>query len=222
MVSALGDRGWGASFTGVTVKAGVGYGGQGVDMPSDPSGFATIVSNVVDATQGVANGATNLWLLLDSKDKVPSDWPVSEDSASSFMMYVNSGGYVVVYDKSLPGWAVCSNDVQGNVVTNLAADEWAHMAVNLNYGTHKAAVFLNGRLIRQMVGFNNTSYSSCRLLSVENGAATAAAFDNVTLTNGVPGSLTSDLDQDTVSDALEIQQAGDVTAYPRGSIFKMR
>jgi hypothetical protein len=220
MVAMLGDRGWGASYTGVTVKAGVGNPGQGVYMAPDPA--VTVVSNVVDDTQGVANGATNLWLLIDSKDKVPSDWVVGEDSASSFMMYVNSGGYVVVYDKSLPGWAVCTTDVQGNVVTNLTADEWAHMAVNLNYGTHKAAVFLNGRLIRQMVGFNNTSYSSCRLLSVENGAVASAAFDNVALTNGVPASLTSDLDQDTIPDALEIQQNGDVTAYPRGSIFKIR
>jgi hypothetical protein len=218
MVATLGDRGWLVSTTGTTVKAGVGVGGsRAVELAAQDS-----LTNLWSAG-GASN--TNLWvdLYVNETMHVPDRWPMAVDLSQSVSLYVNTSRYVVVYNSALPGWDVCSNDVFNAGTTDAYSNGWNRITLNVNYGSHQAALFLNGRLLRDRLGFiSGTSRNIASNLCLSAGAGSLVMMDSLTVTNRVLVDLTADGDRDCIADAREIDLYGNLDAVPTGSVFKIR
>lgn len=212
-VANLGFRGWGASSTGVLVKAVLGVGSsKGVMVPE-----SSALSNRVASA-----GQPKIWTDFSVKP-VPGEAPTSVNTNSyTFLSYVGTNGLLNVWNSG--AWVVCSNYVDGSAVPAMDTGSYTRVTVFLNFGTHRAAVFVGGKIVRQQLPFPSgaaiSSYSSFRAQSPKG----SAYLDNTRITAGIATGLTADLDNDWMPDAAEIQAYDSLfvwTGAP-GSIFRFR
>lgn len=214
MLGALGQYGWSVSATSVQVQAG-GMSGNGVQCP-----VVQTATNHVSATVGA-----KLWtdLYLKDTNTVEDVSHIMVDPGQTVTLCVGTNGYVMVYSG---GWLTCSNDALGGNVDGLWSNGWNRISIFLDYGVHKASVFLNGRLLKEQIGFINSNTNQMKWVDVEASMRGDTWFDTLSVTNGIPAGLAAgpdaDLDHDGLPDALEIQQYGSLSTYPRGSVFRIR
>lgn len=209
VVTNLGFSGWAASDGSVVVKSGVGTNGsKAVFLPD-----GTVLSNSINSAS-----ATKVWTdcyIQPVPGIEPSAIPTN---SSSFFAYVNTSGFLVVAVKG-GGWYVCSNKIDNTPATPLQNDSLARLTVcqDLVHGTF--AVFVAGDLVAHGLEapINFRAYSS---FAVDNEEGTAI-LDNVMISTASPPG-TSDMNQNGVADAYEINIC-DIAALPTGgSVFKFR
>jgi len=129
------------------------------------------------------------------------------DTSASVMLYVNSGGYAVVYNPDTATWATCSNNVAGDAVTPITSDAYARITLYKNYAAGKVAVFVDGVLVREgLTMISNPSYY--RATAVQNSGWTDAYLDDVAIAVSYPGDLTGDSDGDGWYDAQRDRRPG--------------
>lgn len=212
----LGSFGWGVSAPGATVQT---RGTKAAFLPE-----CLTASNAVSA-----GGASNVWVelrLQESSHIDPLGLP-SPHGNEAAMVGFDTNGWLMAYNPVAAAWETYSNDVSGATMPKVGTGEWGQISLFEDFGTHRVAVFMNGHLVRQQLRFISMSLGSCQGMSVESGNTPATYLDSVKIWTNVPVGVTndpavSDLDRDGILDALEIQQSGDLTANPRGTIFKIR
>jgi hypothetical protein len=128
----------------------------------------------------------------------------------TFLSYVGTNGFLNVWNSG--AWSVCSNYLDGSgPVTPMTTNTYAHVSVFLNFESHLASVFMEGKLVLQKVPFPAgqaiPSYSSFRAQS----RTRSAYIDNVRITTGIPAGL-SRAGEIQLNDAL----------MPLGCSFKFR
>ena len=208
----LGFQGWGASSTGVLVKAGQGVGSSKAAVVPDYSMLSNRIASV---------GQPRIWTDYYIKP-VLGVAPLSTDTNSyTFMSFVGTNGLLNVWKSG--AWAVCSNYVNGSAVTTMDTGSFTRVTVFLNFGSHLAAVFVAGKLVYEQVPFPAgaaiPSYNSFQAASLEG----STYLDNITIGTNIPADLLSvDLDNDGIPDALEIQRYDSLLAKPVGTIFTFR
>ena len=212
----LGVYGWDTASDGVVVETNQVQSGQAVILPVD----ASLIS------QMTATPASNIWVqcyLQDTNRVAPQDlaaYDLRTDIAVAMVIVTN--GYLAVYEPSLPAWVVCSNDFYTVPMDELALDAWPKIAVNLNYKTGKAAVFLDGRLLLQQLSFRDASLKNSGQFEMVSGFGGASWLDEFNVWTNASSVTSLSRDGDDVPDAVEIDRYGDVSAYPRGSVFTIR
>jgi hypothetical protein len=220
-LDALKMYGWGASGAGVIVQSNTAYLG---------SARAVLVPSLSSVTNTISSaGYSNVWTecaLDESNGMVVYPFPDDVDTNAVVQLCLNTNGNVVLYNKSLGQWQIFSNDVWGVSLNGVYSNGFAHIAVNQNYTTKKAAVFLNGHLVCQQFDFINTNWSSYTSFRVRGSEEGSMYMDNVGFSTNVPASLisgpVSDMDHDGIDDAVEITQWGSVLLFPRGTVYKIR
>ena len=216
MVGVLGQLGLSASAPSVQIQAG-SLSGNGVLCP-----LAENATNQVSAGLG-ARLWTDLYVRDTNTVADVSLLPVNPNQ--TVKLCVGTNGYVMLYSGGV--WLTCSNDVAGDNVDGLWSIGWNRISIFQDYGEHKAAVFLNGLLLKQNLPFINTNTNQMHWVDIEAGVRGDTLFDTLSVTNGVPAGLEagpfSDLDHNGGPDALEIQQYGTLVSFmPSGSVFKIR
>jgi hypothetical protein len=196
------------------VKEGPGL--KAVEIPAE-----AVLSNAL-----LAAASSNVWMEWNYREAGRIDegqYVLSEsDSNLAALVFINTNGYVALFDPEATGFRVLSNDVWGHSVTNLTTSDWPRLAVNLNYRTRKAAVMLDGRLLAQQVRFINTNQANCARMEWDAGTAGNTYLDDVKVWTNATSVTSLDGDGDGISDAVEIDHSGDVFTWPRGSVFKIR
>jgi hypothetical protein len=211
-VANLGFRGWGASSSGVVVKASEGFGGtKGVVVPDD-----SVLSNRI---AGV--GQPKIWTDVYLRPVLGPAPGAVDTNAYTFISFVGTDGFLNVWNSG--AWATCSNYVDGSAATAMDTGTYARITWFLNFGTHRAAAFVGGKLVCEQVPFPAgaaiPSYGGFRAQSLEG----SAALDNVGITTNIPaGLLAWDLDNDGIPDATEIHKYDALLAMPVGTVFKFR
>jgi hypothetical protein len=209
VVTNLKFRGWYASDGTVKVQT-TAHSGNAVVLPD-----GSVLSNSISTTD------KKIWtdfFIRPAWGVEPISLPTSR---VSFISYVNSNGYLVVYGKN-EGWFVCSNklDAARSSVDPLDSNDFTRVTVcqDLNEGTF--ALFVAGNLMAQGVGSpaNQPAYSSF----VADNRDGPAYLDDVLITTAIPDDLSTDLDGDGIPDAWEINNGGLTTQWPRGTVFKFR
>ena len=105
-------------------------------------------------------------------------------------------------------------------MTQLEAGVWTRLTLFTDYGAHKAAFFLDDRLLAERVDFPYAAgaYSAVYMRS-QTGTA---AMDELSVTQGIPSGLTGDQDRDGIPDAQEIHNYGSLGVKPFGTVFRFR
>ena len=216
MLGGLASLGWSVSANSVQIQAG-GASGNGVQCP-----VVEKATNYVSATSGA-----KLWtdVYVNDTNTIANPSLVPVDPNQTVTLCVGTNGYVLLYSGG--GWLTCSSDVVGGNVDGLWSNGFNRISIFQDYGEHKAAVFLNGRLLKQNLPFINTNTNQMHWVDIEAGVRGDTWFDTLSVTNGVPAGLEtgpfSDLDHNAGPDALEIQRYGTLVSFmPRGSVFKIR
>lgn len=219
-LSALGFLGWGASSSGITIQSNTTYlaSARAAQFPA-----ATVLTNSISAV-----GLSNVWTecALNESNHVVNGTFVEVDTNAVVQLYMNTNRYVVLYNRTSALWEVCSNDIWGVGLAGVYSNGWAHISVNQNYATKKAALFLNGHLVREQIDFINTNQGSFMRFQMKSSESCTSYLDSVAFSTNVPANLTSgpesDLDHDGIPDAVEIAQCGNLQFLPYGSVFKIR
>lgn len=206
----LGFRGWSATSTGVLVKASLGLGGsKGVELQDETS-----LSNQVSCV-----GQPKIWTDFYIRPVLGDVASTSETNRQTFLSFVGTNGYLNVWDAGT--WAVCSNYMDGSPVVAMDTGSYTRVSVFLNFGSHYAAVFVAGKLVRQLLPFPSgvliPSYGGLQTVSQDG----RTGLDNVQITTNAPADLTSDLNNNGRPDAGEIH-ANDALFSTRGSIYRFR
>lgn len=212
----LGYFGWGASSTGTVVQTNTVCNGlKAASVTADST-----LSNRITSASGI-----KVWTDVHWKETahVEALTAPGADTNASIIMYLNTNGYAVVYDIGHSSWITCSNDAWGHPVTGAATGTWTRFTLHQDYGTHKAALFLDNHLLREQLDFNpsRTSYSQYR---IDSGTAGAALLDDVRIQTVLPPGLTGNFDGDDAPDALEIHLYGTTTngIFNGGTRFMFR
>ena len=179
------------------------------------------ISNLMD---GVHASLTNVWTDVMIRGDAQMEYTdvIDTNGTAPVMVFVNTNSYLVVLTPG--GWVVCSNDAWGGPAPTITNGEWAGVSWFMDYGKQTVAYFVKGHLVRQEMPFAKpaTRYHGLKL----EANATTTWLDNVNLWTNVPtGLLTgpaSDVNNDGMADALEIQLFGNTYSYPAGSVFKIR
>lgn len=201
VVTNLGFRGWGASSSGVLVKAGQGVSNtRAVVLAAD----STLSNRVAGA------GQPKLW----TDYYIRPSWGMAptglNTNSYTFLSYVGTNGVLNVWNAG--SWTACSSYLDGGEpISALATDSYTRVSVFLNFDTHLAAVFIAGKLVLQQVPFPAgaaiSNYSGFQGDSLEGNLA----LDNIRITAGIPAGL-SRAEEIQLNDAL----------MPLGSVFKIR
>jgi len=214
-MAQMGHFGWNASDASVVVQGTVytqGY--QAVVMPLN-----TVLSNSLAPA-----ASSNIWVdwyYRESGRIDESQVYVPRFTNLTALVFINTNGYVTVWDAAQPGFHVCSTDVLGVAVATVATSDWPRITVNLNYNTKKAAVFKNGRLLIQQLRFINTNLTYCAAVEWEAGTAGSTYLDNINVWTNAAPVVSDDANQDGTPDAAQIDTAGYIR-WPSGSVFKIR
>ena len=220
----LGAFGWATPDASVAVQTGVGVANsQDASTRAAVLPAVTELTNVLDTAQTAS--LTNIWTdcFIRGTDFMPPDWALHVDTAATAIVFFNTSTQMVVRDNGQ--WDICSNDVVGVSASSVYTGGWARVTLNQNYTRKDVAVFLNGRLMRQHVPFVNTNQVKASAFLFNSGRTAPAYLDNVNILTNVPPDLDSpsyDSDHDGIPDAVEIARYGDLSAMPRGSVFKIR
>jgi hypothetical protein len=215
-MSLMGYFGWDASSPEVVVQSAVAQSNGAVVVPA-----VTHLSSTMTAA-----GASNAWIEFHYQDtnRTPSELAMAEDVDAGMAVeaFIDTNGFVTVFDPDLGQWDVCSNDAQGVAVPALAREAWLRLTFNQNYARGRAAVFLNGRLLRQELRFINTNLVNSGRFEVKAGYAGPTYLDTYSVRTNWMGIVSDDGDGDGLRDAWEIDQYGHLRQRPAGSSYKMR
>jgi len=218
-MSRMGFFGWVATSDSVVVQTNQVQSGQAVMLPAQD-----VLSSTMTAT-----GASNVWCEFYYQDtnRIPSAMVTAAavDTNVAVQLFINTNGYVTVFNPTMGAgqWDVCSNDVLGGAVSNLANNAWVRLSINQNYTRGKAAVFLNGRLLRQELRFINTNLVNSGKFEVDAGYAGPTYFDTYSVRTSWVGIVSIDADDDGWADAKEIDDNGNLQKFPDvGSVFTIR
>ena len=215
-LSGAGYFGWDASASDIVIQTSQAQSNQAVILPDWTSSLNLSLASV-----------SNMWVEWYCQDgwRVPMDVMGLDTVETNLaaMMFINTNGYLVVFNPDLNIWDICSNDAWGVSLTNsLATNEWPRVTVNENYESRKTAVFLNGHLLRQQLRFINTNLTHCATLNWSGGSRGATYLDGLNVWTNADSIVSGDVDTDGIADAREIQLGGSTTSYPRGAVFKIR
>ena len=215
-LNGMGYFGWDASSPGVVVQNAVAQSNRAVEVPA-----AADLSSAMGAA-----GSSNVWLEFYYQDtnRTPSEQAFAEDVDTNVAVeaFINTNGFVTVFNPSLGQWDICSNDAQGVSVTALARGAWLRLTFNQNYARGRAAVFMNGRLLRQDLRFINTNLVNSGRFELEGGYAGPTYLDTYSVRTNWAGIVSDDSDGDGWWDAREIDQFGNLLQRPAGAIYRMR
>jgi len=219
-LNLLGMFGWSASSASVIIQSNTTY------LASGRAALLPAISSITNTISSA--GYSNVWTefyLNDSNHMVNGTY-VEADTNAVVQFYLNTNNYVVLYNREAASWDICSNDVWGSSLAGVCSNGWTYLAVNQNYATKQAALFLNGHLVRQQVAFINTNQGSYARFQIQGCDDASAYVDSVGFSTNVPASLTNgparDLDLDGIPDAVEIAERGTVGILEFGSVFKFR
>ena len=208
-VTNLGFRGW-ASTAGVIVKSGQGVGNTNGVVIAAGGAISNLVTSV---------GKPKIWTDF-YLSPVPGEAPATVDTATRALVgYVGADGFLNVWTNS--AWAVCSNYVNGSNITAMSASTYTRVTTFLNFNTHLAAVFIDGKLTREQVSFPAGAAVPSLTGFRTQGGDGQARLDSVRITTSIPAGLTADLDGDGVQDAIEVETF-DTLNGPRGSLYLIR
>ena len=143
--------------------------------------------------------------------------PVNTNRAVA--MFINTNNHLMIWNNH--AWDECSQDAFGKDAPTIATGQWVRICVFEDFAGQKAAVFVNGKMVRQQVPFISPAVDRYGLLNLNAGDG-AAYLDNVRIWTTVPPLMTDDGDMDGIADALEIQLCGNTMSWPHGSVFKIR
>lgn len=205
-LSDIAYNGWSGS-TDAIVKDGVGVAGSRAAFL--PGG--TSVTNSVAPSVSLTKAWTDMQL-----KPVKMDGDPAVGSGTSVMLYVNTDGYVVVYNPDTTTWEVCSNNVVGAPMTPIADDTFVRISLHQDYAARTVAVFVNGILVREGLTMISGAPASYQKLSVQNTSETNAYLDNFCISTSYPVDLTGDSDGDGWADAKEIADFGSTSATTNG------
>ena len=216
-LSRMGYYGWDTTSNNVVIQNTYAQSNQAVEIPARAS-----LASAMTATP-----ASNVWFELYYQDtnRIPASMATLDivDTNVAVMAFINTNGYVTVFEPVSNQWDVCSNDAQSVAVSNLALDAWVRITVNENYTRGKAAVFLNGRLLRQELRFINTNLVNSGRFHVDSGISGPTYLDTYSVRTNWVGILSTDGDDDGWPDAMEIDQYGNTAKSPGvGSVYTIR
>ena len=213
-----GNFGWSASSAGVVVQTNQVQSGQAVGMPAQSVFSGTMATTAL----------SNIWVEFYYQDtnRVPFETATTNqvDTNVAVEAFITTNGYVAVFNPELGvgQWDLCTNDAQGASISTLSNDAWVRITINQNYTRRKAAVFLNGRLLRQELRFINTNLVNSGKFEVDAGYGGPTYVDTYSVRTNWVGIVDVDVDQDSIPDAQEIDLYGNTRMVPAGSVFKIR
>ncbi len=225
---ALGTRlnrqgyfGWTASADTVVVQTNLVQSGQAVEVPA----METLSSSVA------ATPASNAWIECHYLDTARMTYDqlatLDVDGNTTVSLFVMTNGYVTVYNRDLGGpdvggWEVCTNDLSG-VELRVADGAFARITVNRNLARGRAAVFVNGRLIKQELRFVTASPVGSFRVELDAGLSVSTYFDTYSVRTSYVGIVSTDADNDTWPDAYEIDRNGNTQQSPGvGTVYSIR
>lgn len=207
-VDEMANFGWTASSADVIVQDGRAHGDtNAVIIPR-----GTAVSNSIDTT---AMQTWSDWYCVPIGGGLPPDAP---DDKESLRLFFTTNGYVAI--ATAGGWDVCKRDVFNEPVVGIT-NAWTRLTLHHNYATRKAAVLLNGRVLRDripFIGANATNYTGIIYRNTSGWLYKKqphAYLDDFIVTTEMPSDLTEDGDGDGRADAEEIDAFGNVSRWPR-------
>jgi len=202
IMTNLGFRGWGATSSGVVVRATQGL---------SSSKGAVLSGGSVLSNRVTSGGQLKIWTDFYTRPTRGESPDVGNTNQYAFFSFVDTSGFLNVWKTGV--WVVCSNvlDGSGGTVTAMDTGAYARVTLFMNYDSHLAAVFVDGKLVCQQVPFpagaTISGYTSFRAESPDS----SLALDNVGITIGIPSGL-SRAEEIQINDAL----------MPLGSVFKIR
>ena len=213
----LGYVGWTASSASVTVQTSRVQSGQAVVVPVMDSLSSTMT----------ASASTNVWIDFyfqdDNRIAVESLQSDALDTNLAVQAFIGTNGYVTVYNPDLGGWDVCSTDAVGVAVAQaLPTQTWARLTFNVNYARGRAAVFVDGRLLRQDLRFINAALTNSGSFTVQGGYMGPTYLDTYRVLTNASGIVSGDSDGDLLSDAWEIDKYRSIFLSPIGTEYLIR
>ncbi len=216
-LSRMGYYGWDTASNNVVIQNTYAQSNQAVEIPARAS-----LASAMTTTP-----ASNVWFELYYQDtnRTPASMATLDivDTNVAVMAFINTNGYVTVFQPVSNQWDVCSNDARGVSVSSLTNDAWVRITVNENYTRGRAAVFLNGRLLRQELRFINTNLVNSGRFHVESGISGSTYLDTYSVRTNWVGVVSDDRDDDAWPDAMEIDLYGNTSKDPGvGSVYMIR
>ena len=218
-LNQAGCFGWTASSDGIVVQTNQVQSGQAVVVP---------VNDILSSTMS-ASGTLNVWIEFYYQDtsRIPCENVTADavDTNLAVQAFISTNGYVTLYNPGLGQWDVCSNDAQGVSVLPLATEAWPRLTFNQNYARGRAAVFLNGRLLRQQLRFINTNLVNSGHFELDGGFSGPSYMDTFRVQTDSIGIVSDDRDGDGCADALEIDYFGNTFQSPpagSGAVYYIR
>ena len=220
-LNRLGYFGWAASSPNAVVQTAVRS--NGLQAALIPGGAA--VSNAVNVA-----GANKVWvdLCLRGSDQIdPAILPVA-DGNSVVLLGFATNGWLMAYNSDLSTWETLSNDVMKVRMPTVGTNQWARLTIfqDFSVSPRTVAIFVNGRLVRQLLPFVTPILSTCQGVVVESENSGTSYLDTVRIWTNIPPTLTSgpvnDLNHDGIADAIDIQQNGFIDINISGAVYKIR
>lgn len=212
-ITNYGLYGWGASAGTVKVQSSVAYSDQALILPDGTS-----------ASNTISDSATAVWTEYYLRPMVGAAPSSSNTTGKSFMSYVDTNGFMVVYDDRFAGgWSTCSNTLGTTPHTPglLTTNGWRRIAIYQNFASDEAAVFVadaggNLEIVKQQVNFPGGNLTAYNYFIIENNDNNAY-LDNITISTATPTGG-DDLDGDGILDTVEISMKGFINDGD-GSVF---
>lgn len=215
-MNTLAFNGWGATSSNVVVQSSVAnaaFGGsKAMVLP-----VGTLVSN------RVSTGVQKIWTdcyLRPALGGHPFAPPTNE---AGFVAFADTNGWLEVATSN--GWDICSNLVAGGQADRMTTSTWTRITVCQNLTNNTVAVFINGKLARQLMKAPGSAPNSYSSFSVDNWDG-QAYLDDVSIAETWPTSITTDMDHDQAADAYEVDLVGSMTSRSdlgtRGTLYIMR
>jgi hypothetical protein len=209
-LQAMGVYGWSATAAGVAIQTNYAASGtKAVFLPPD-----------TEANVTVDTAASRIWTDYQCLPMLGGAPEYAATSNQSIRLTFDADGWLMV--ESSNGWRTCSNNVLGGVAPK-ASNDWVRVSVFQDYVARQGAVFLDGILLSEQVPFVGDSVTGyTKLRQINTGTESNVYVDVVSIGTNTPAGLTVDLDGDGFADAFEVQTSGNITMFPRGSVYKIR
>ena len=195
------QHGWEAPSGYAVVQTGTVYAGeQALELGGEEKAETHVRQHLV------APDADIVWLEVMAK-ALPRLAPTGQVHLTTGCFF-NNNGYVVVSDGNQPEgqqWVVLSDRVK------LARDEWARVTIMLDYAAQESAVYVDGALVADGLGF----MSDAQRFECMGFEGTGGFLDDATVTTNRPNGLSFD---DHLPDEWELQYFGDFNEDDDGNV----
>lgn len=193
----VGTNGWSAQGDGAMVVSNAALAVAGTNYLSIQP--ATAVSNTCSA-----GGIPRVW--VDSWIKpVFGEFDTNAPAAQpSLQVGFGTNGFLALNTGGV--WSVYSNDIQLAAVPEVASGAWQRVTFFCDYSRSNAALFINGQLLRQELPLSGAWPALTKVVWA--GTTDPMALDEVRFSATVPPGLTSNLNNNGMADADELQTYG--------------